>query len=86
MTYPPPWCPATPATESSRNSARTAAGSCWARGHGLAATIGGFDADIEVVGPAELKDAFAHLAGRYADAAAGAPGTPPPTFCHSLLL
>ncbi|MGW0594112.1 helix-turn-helix transcriptional regulator [Streptosporangium sp. NPDC002607] len=45
---------------------------------GLAATIGRFDADIEVVGPAELKDAFAHLARRYANAAAGAPGTPPP--------
>ncbi|MDP9870181.1 MULTISPECIES: helix-turn-helix transcriptional regulator [Streptosporangium] len=37
---------------------------------GLAAAIGRFDADIEVVGPAELKDAFAHLARRYADAAA----------------
>ncbi|MFI7639699.1 helix-turn-helix transcriptional regulator [Nonomuraea sp. NPDC049400] len=36
---------------------------------GLAATIGRFDADIEVVGPAELKDAFARLARRYADAA-----------------
>lgn len=35
----------------------------------LAATIGRFDADIEVVGPAELKDAFARLARRYADAA-----------------
>ncbi|MFJ2213793.1 helix-turn-helix transcriptional regulator [Streptomyces sp. NPDC101062] len=38
---------------------------------GLAATIGRFDADIEVVGPAELKDAFAYLARRYADAATG---------------
>ncbi|MET8307227.1 WYL domain-containing protein [Micromonospora sp. NPDC005173] len=37
---------------------------------GLAASIGRFDADIEVVGPTELKDAFAHLARRYADAAA----------------
>ncbi|PSL52267.1 putative DNA-binding transcriptional regulator YafY [Saccharothrix carnea] len=37
---------------------------------GLAAAIGRFDADIEVVGPTELKDAFAHLARRYADAAA----------------
>ncbi|RCG26922.1 WYL domain-containing protein [Sphaerisporangium album] len=46
---------------------------------GLAAAIGRFDADIEVVGPAELKDAFAHLARRYANAATGAPGTPPPT-------
>lgn len=35
---------------------------------GLAAAIGRFDADIEVVGPAELKDAFAHLARRYAHA------------------
>ncbi|MFI2781125.1 helix-turn-helix transcriptional regulator [Streptomyces sp. ALB3] len=35
---------------------------------GLAATIGRFDAGIQVVGPAELKDAFAHLARRYADA------------------
>ncbi|WP_406079414.1 helix-turn-helix transcriptional regulator [Micromonospora sp. NBC_00858] len=38
---------------------------------GLAASMGRFDADIEVVGPTELKDAFAHLARRYADAAAG---------------
>ncbi|MFD8564370.1 helix-turn-helix transcriptional regulator [Streptosporangium canum] len=45
---------------------------------GLAAAIGRFDADIEVVGPAELKDAFARLARRYADAAADAPATPPP--------
>ncbi|MEO3806381.1 WYL domain-containing protein [Nonomuraea sp. B1E8] len=36
---------------------------------GLAAAIGRFDADIEVVGPAELKDAFAYLARRYAAAA-----------------
>lgn len=36
---------------------------------GLAATFGRFDADIEVVGPPELKDAFAHLARRYAKAA-----------------
>ncbi|WP_078850735.1 helix-turn-helix transcriptional regulator [Streptomyces sp. NRRL S-15] len=41
---------------------------------GLAATIGRFDADIEVVGPAELTAAFAHLARRYADAAS--PGRP----------
>ncbi|SEG88038.1 Predicted DNA-binding transcriptional regulator YafY, contains an HTH and WYL domains [Thermomonospora echinospora] len=45
----------------------------------LAAAIGRFDADIEVVGPAELKHAFARLARRYADAATGAPATPPPT-------
>lgn len=43
---------------------------------GLAAAIGRFDADIEVVGPAGLKDAFAHLARRFA-AAAGAPAQPP---------
>ncbi|MBD3002722.1 MULTISPECIES: YafY family protein [unclassified Streptomyces] len=49
---------------------------------GLAATIGRFDADIEVVGPPELREAFAHLARRFADAAAAAPGgsgTPPPS-------
>ncbi|MFI6734960.1 helix-turn-helix transcriptional regulator [Nonomuraea sp. NPDC050451] len=40
---------------------------------GLAASVGRFDADIEVVGPAALKDAFAHLARRYAGASA-APG------------
>lgn len=47
---------------------------------GLAATIGRFDADIEVIGPPELREAFAHLARRYADAAAGGsaePTTPP---------
>jgi predicted DNA-binding transcriptional regulator YafY len=42
---------------------------------GLAAAIGRFDADIEVVGPAELKDAFAHLARRYANAATDGPTT-----------
>jgi predicted DNA-binding transcriptional regulator YafY len=41
---------------------------------GLAAAIGSFDADIEVVGPAELKDAFAHLARRYANAASPGAG------------
>ncbi|WP_307797479.1 helix-turn-helix transcriptional regulator [Actinomadura barringtoniae] len=35
---------------------------------GLAASIGRFDADIEVVGPAELKEAFARLARRYGSA------------------
>ncbi|MEU8271600.1 WYL domain-containing protein [Sphaerisporangium sp. NPDC049002] len=43
---------------------------------GLAATIGRFDAGIEVVGPAELKDAFARLARRYADAAGEGPAKP----------
>jgi biotin operon repressor len=33
---------------------------------GLAATLGRFDADIEVVGPPELRAAFARLADRYA--------------------
>ena len=37
---------------------------------GLAASIGRFDADIDVVGPPELKNAFANLARRYARAAA----------------
>jgi predicted DNA-binding transcriptional regulator YafY len=40
---------------------------------GLAASIGRFDAGIEVIGPPELKAAFAHLARRYADAASGGP-------------
>ncbi|MGI5171336.1 helix-turn-helix transcriptional regulator [Spirillospora sp. CA-253888] len=39
----------------------------------MAAGIGVFDADIEAVGPAELRDAFAHLARRYARAATEAP-------------
>ncbi|MEV0775031.1 transcriptional regulator [Streptomyces sp. NPDC050428] len=40
---------------------------------GLAAAIGRFDAAVEVVGPPELRAAFAHLARCYADAAAGPP-------------
>ncbi|GAA2784033.1 WYL domain-containing protein [Kitasatospora paracochleata] len=40
---------------------------------GLASAIGRFDADFEVVGPAELKDACAQLARRYADAATDGP-------------
>ncbi|MEV0005362.1 WYL domain-containing protein [Micromonospora sp. NPDC050980] len=36
---------------------------------GLAAVLGRYDADIEVVGPPELRTAFAHLAHRYARAA-----------------
>ncbi|MFB7271198.1 helix-turn-helix transcriptional regulator [Streptomyces sp. NPDC056244] len=40
---------------------------------GLAATIGRFDAEIEVVGPSELREAFACLARRYAGAAGVAP-------------
>jgi hypothetical protein len=36
---------------------------------GLAATIGRFDADIELVGPAELRAAFARLTKRYTNAA-----------------
>ncbi|MEV4092540.1 helix-turn-helix transcriptional regulator [Streptosporangium saharense] len=39
----------------------------------LAAAFGRFDADIEVVGPADLRDAFARLAHRYAAAAGTAP-------------
>jgi hypothetical protein len=38
---------------------------------GLAAAIARFDADIDVVGPGELTDAFAQLADRFARAAAG---------------
>jgi predicted DNA-binding transcriptional regulator YafY len=37
---------------------------------GLAAAFARYDADIEVVGPAELTGAFAHLARRFARAAA----------------
>jgi predicted DNA-binding transcriptional regulator YafY len=37
---------------------------------GLAASLGRFDADIEVVGPGELKEALGRLARRYAAAAA----------------
>ncbi|MFE7051545.1 helix-turn-helix transcriptional regulator [Streptomyces californicus] len=40
---------------------------------GLAADLGRFDVDIEVVGPVELRDAFARLARRYAAAASEAP-------------
>ncbi|WP_103512296.1 YafY family protein [Streptomyces sp. SM13] len=43
---------------------------------GLAAELGRFDVDIEVVGPDALRDAFAHLARRYADAAGAAADTP----------
>jgi hypothetical protein len=46
---------------------------------GLAATIGRFNTDIQVIGPAELKDAFAHLARRYANAATGVAATASPT-------
>ncbi|MDT0304974.1 helix-turn-helix transcriptional regulator [Streptomonospora wellingtoniae] len=45
---------------------------------GLAATLGMFDAGIEVVGPRELAEAFAHLARRYDAAAASAPAERPP--------
>ena len=43
---------------------------------GLAAAFGRFDADIEVVGPAELRAAFARLARRYAVAADGSAAQP----------
>jgi predicted DNA-binding transcriptional regulator YafY len=56
-------------TEVGPNRCRLVAGSwSWLS---LAATLGRFDADIEVVGPPELTDAFARLARRYAEAAAG---------------
>jgi biotin operon repressor len=45
---------------------------------GLAAAFGRFDADLEVVGPPELKDAFALLARRYARAAGEGPPPPKP--------
>ncbi|MCX4516228.1 YafY family transcriptional regulator [Streptomyces anulatus] len=43
---------------------------------GLAAELGRFDADIEVVGPDALRDAFARLARRCAAAAGAGPGGP----------
>ncbi|MFF3013532.1 helix-turn-helix transcriptional regulator [Streptomyces sp. NPDC057939] len=43
---------------------------------GLAAAIGGFDTDIEVVGPPELREAFARPARRYATAAEPVPAVP----------
>ncbi|WP_455432018.1 helix-turn-helix transcriptional regulator [Streptomyces smyrnaeus] len=50
---------------------------------GLAATIGRFDAGIEVVGPPELKQAFAQLARRFADAASDGPaGSTVPPASH----
>lgn len=41
---------------------------------GLAASIGRFDADVDVVGPPELVDAFARLARRYARAGSAGAG------------
>lgn len=38
---------------------------------GLAATVGRFDTDVEVIGPPQLTGAFAELATRYATAARG---------------
>ncbi|ODA71042.1 Bifunctional ligase/repressor BirA [Streptomyces sp. AVP053U2] len=49
----------------------------------LAATVGLFDAGIEVVGPLELKAAFAHLGRRYTAAGAALPPTPVPPAPHS---
>lgn len=42
----------------------------------LAAEIGRFDSDIEVIGPLELTAAFAQLARRYGDAAASSSAAP----------
>ncbi|MEV6036476.1 WYL domain-containing protein [Nonomuraea sp. NPDC052116] len=49
---------------------------------GLAASVGRFDAEIEVVGPAALRDAFAHLARRYADASSSQVGSAGDTIRH----
>ncbi|MFJ4687234.1 helix-turn-helix transcriptional regulator [Streptomyces sp. NPDC088789] len=46
---------------------------------GLAAAVGRFDADIEVVGPPRLAAAFGDLAARYAHAARTAAPDPPPS-------
>ncbi|GCD43593.1 helix-turn-helix transcriptional regulator [Streptomyces paromomycinus] len=45
----------------------------------LAAALGRFDADMEIVGPDRLREACARLARRYAAAAGGAPGGRPRT-------
>ncbi|MEU1665025.1 WYL domain-containing protein [Streptomyces sparsogenes] len=45
---------------------------------GLAATIGRFDTDIQVIGPPQLTDAFAELAARYANAAGPTRSSPDP--------
>ncbi|OMI33152.1 helix-turn-helix transcriptional regulator [Streptomyces sparsogenes] len=45
---------------------------------GLAATIGRFDTDIQVIGPPQLADAFAELAARYANAAGPTRWAPDP--------
>ena len=45
---------------------------------GLAALLGRFDADIEVIGPPELVEAFAHLARRFATAASAHSSTVAP--------
>ncbi len=43
----------------------------------LAAALARFDTEIEVVGPAELTDAFGHLARRFARTATGPPSVGP---------
>jgi predicted DNA-binding transcriptional regulator YafY len=53
---------------------RVVAGS-WSWG-GLAAWLGMFDVDLEIIGPAELRAAAAGLADRYARASAGPPTEP----------
>ncbi|ATY12324.1 YafY family transcriptional regulator [Amycolatopsis sp. AA4] len=46
---------------------------------GLAASFGRVDADLEVVGPAELKEAFRQLSARYAEAGRVSAEPCPPT-------
>ncbi|MFF3444632.1 helix-turn-helix transcriptional regulator [Streptosporangium sp. NPDC002721] len=46
---------------------------------GLAAAVARYDADIEVIGPGELTEAFEHLSRRFARTAAGHGITPPPS-------
>ncbi|MGP4043850.1 helix-turn-helix transcriptional regulator [Streptomyces sp. 2A115] len=45
---------------------------------GLAAAIGRFDTEIQVIGPPQLTGAFAELAARYANAAGTVRSAPPP--------
>ena len=59
----------------SRSSGRSGAG-WWPAHGGLAAWVGMFDVDLEIVGPAELRAAAALLARRYATAASPSLSSP----------
>ncbi|MBH0781276.1 helix-turn-helix transcriptional regulator [Nocardia bovistercoris] len=66
--------------ELDENRCRVVLGS-WSWG-GLAAMLGRYDTDIEVIGPTELREACTHLARRYAAAARATETPPPPVTSH----